>query len=140
MGEAVHRMSEYSNAKEGKMHITGYLHTAIMVTNLDRAKAFYGGVLGLPEVERFLNFPGAWYQLGAYQIHLMVQSQYRHHIDAERPWGRNAHVALSVDDVAQAEAELTMAGCEVRLSSSGRKALFVRDPDGNVLELNQLEV
>lgn len=120
------------------MRITGYLHTAILVADLDRAKAFYGGVLGLTEVERSLKFPGVWYQLGAYQIHLMVQSQHNAHINPERSWGRNAHIALSVDDVAEAESELTTAGYKVRLSSSGRKALFVRDPDGNVLELNQI--
>lgn len=119
------------------MQIIGYLHTAILVADLERAKQFYGGVLGLTEVARSLQFPGAWYQLGDYQIHLMVQAKYQHQISATQKWGRNAHIALSVDDVTEAEAELTAAGYAIRQSSSGRKALFVRDPDGNVLELSQ---
>ncbi|MGB0561202.1 MAG: VOC family protein [Spirulinaceae cyanobacterium] len=122
------------------MQITGYLHTAILVADLERARQFYGGVLGLTEVERTLKFPGVWYQLGDYQIHLMVQEQYQPTLSAEHKWGRNAHIALNVDDIETAKAELVAAGAEIRLSSSGRKALFVRDPDGNVLELSQVEV
>ncbi|NEO85831.1 MAG: glyoxalase [Spirulina sp. SIO3F2] len=122
------------------MQITSYLHTAILVADLERAKQFYGGVLGLKEVARSLKFPGVWYQLGDYQIHLMVQAQYQYLLTSEQKWGRNAHIALSVDDVAEAQAELTAAGYNIRLSSSGRKALFVRDPDGNVLELSQIEI
>ncbi|MEM8641764.1 MAG: VOC family protein [Cyanobacteria bacterium P01_G01_bin.54] len=121
------------------MHITGYLHTAILVANLERAKQFYGGILGLTEVERALKFPGVWYQLGDYQIHLMVQEQYQSAISAEHKWGRNAHIALRVDNLETAKVELVAAGCDIRLSSSGRRALFVRDPDGNVLELSQVE-
>ena len=56
------------------MKITRCLHTAILVSDLAAAEQFYGTVLGLPKIDRVLKFPGAWYQVGDYQIHLMVEA------------------------------------------------------------------
>jgi len=49
--------------------------------------------------------------------------------------GRDRHVALAVSDLAQLIERLNQAGVAYTLSSSGRRALFCRDPDGNALEL-----
>ncbi|HEY9300821.1 MAG TPA: VOC family protein, partial [Phormidium sp.] len=54
------------------MQITQCLHAAILVSDLERAEQFYGNVLGLSKVDRVLKFPGAWYQVGEFQIHLIV--------------------------------------------------------------------
>ena len=54
------------------MQITQCLHAAILVSDLERAEQFYGNVLGLSKMDRVLKFPGAWYQVGAFQIHLIV--------------------------------------------------------------------
>ena len=51
--------------------------------------------------------------------------------------GRNRHIALSVIDLEVAKARLLDSGFPVQMSASGRAALFVRDPDSNVIELNQ---
>jgi glyoxylase I family protein len=48
--------------------------------------------------------------------------------------GRDRHVALAVDDLAQLQARLDAAGIACTQSRSGRRALFCRDPDGNALE------
>jgi catechol 2,3-dioxygenase-like lactoylglutathione lyase family enzyme len=49
-------------------------HVSVCVSDLDRAKRFYGEVLGLPELLRpDLGFPGAWYRVGTNQeLHLIV--------------------------------------------------------------------
>jgi glyoxylase I family protein len=114
------------------------LHTAILVTNLEQAEQFYGEVLGLAKVERSLKYPGAWYQLGDYQIHLMVDATIPSGLHNVEKWGRNGHVAFGVADLDAAKTHLLAHNCPVQVSASGRAALFTQDPDGNVVELSQL--
>jgi catechol 2,3-dioxygenase-like lactoylglutathione lyase family enzyme len=52
------------------MNITESLHTAILVTDLEKAVNFYENVLGLTRIDRPLQYDGVWYQVGDYQIHL----------------------------------------------------------------------
>lgn len=120
------------------MQITKCLHTAILVSDLEKAEEFYGQVLELPKVERSLNYPGAWYQLGEYQIHLIVDSQVKIESFNTKKWGRNAHLAFSVNNIRAAQERLQKKGYPLQLSSSGRPALFTKDADGNVIELSQL--
>ncbi len=118
------------------MQITQCLHTAILVTDLAQAEHFYGTVLGLPKAPRDLKFPGAWYEVGGYQLHLMVGAVPA--LDNPEKWGRNRHIAFSVADLAAAQAQLQAHGCPMQMSASGRAAIFTQDPDGNVIELSQL--
>ncbi len=122
-----------------------HLHTALWVSDLARAEHFYGTVLGIPKVERLpFDFPGAWYQVGSSQIHLIASAGRSPLVAEERmdqgyraeKWGRNPHVALGVDDLEAVKIRLLQEGYEVQQSASGRAALFVRDPDGNVIELS----
>ncbi|MEN9230816.1 MAG: VOC family protein [Thermostichus sp. DG02_5_bins_236] len=114
-----------------------HLHTALWVTDLARAEHFYGTVLGIPKVERLpFNFPGAWYQVGASQIHLIVAEDPVDQGCRAEKWGRNPHLALGVDDLEALKTRLLQAGYGVQMSASGRAALFVQDPDGNVIELS----
>ncbi|ARV58562.1 glyoxalase [Nostocales cyanobacterium HT-58-2] len=118
------------------MQITQCLHTAILVSDLQRAEHFYGKVLALPKVERSLKYPGAWYQVGNYQIHLIVAPSVPTAAQNEK-WGRNPHVALSVADLDVAKQQLLDHNCLIQPSASGRPALFTKDPDGNIIELSQ---
>jgi glyoxylase I family protein len=118
------------------MQITQSLHTAIVVTNLERSEHFYGKVLGLAKIDRNLKYPGAWYQIGNYQIHLIVSSFVPTENQTEK-WGRNPHVAFSVVDLETAKAELLNQNYPIQASASGRPAIFTKDPDGNIIELSQ---
>ena len=118
------------------MQITHCLHAALLVANLARAEWFYGTVLGLPKVERKLNYPGAWYQVGAFQLHLIEDRSVQVRLQNPEKWGRNSHVAFGVTDLEAVKVRLAAHGCSVQLSSSGRAALFVQDPDGNTIELS----
>jgi glyoxylase I family protein len=124
------------------MKITHYLHTAILVSDLAKAEQFYGGVLGLSKIDRILKYPGAWYELGPIQVHLIVDATLNakdsSKLQNAEKWGRNPHLALAVEDLATAKAALIAVGCELQLSASGRPALFTQDPDGNVVELTQV--
>ncbi|MEM9541349.1 MAG: VOC family protein [Cyanobacteria bacterium P01_E01_bin.42] len=120
------------------MKITQCLHTALLVSDLDRAKHFYGTILGLPPAQRFLSFPGAWYQIGDYQIHLITNLDFIGGIYNREKWGRNAHIAFDVDNLNELEQRLQAEQWPLQRSSSGRLAIFIQDPDGNVIEVNQL--
>jgi catechol 2,3-dioxygenase-like lactoylglutathione lyase family enzyme len=122
------------------MKITSYLHTAILVSDLEKAEHFYSDILGLSQVERSLNFEGIWYQIGDYQIHLIVDSNFENNRHNFEKIGRNPHLALAVDDLELAKKSLESAGFAVSLSASGRKALFTQDPDGNIIEIQQLMI
>ncbi len=114
-----------------------YLHAAILVSDLEAAEHFYGTILGLPKVDRPMKFPGAWYQIGDQQLHLIVSPGYQAPSVNEEKWGRNPHVAFGVADLEAAKAQLQAHNCPIQTSASGRAALFARDPDGNVVELAQ---
>ncbi|MEC4880500.1 MAG: VOC family protein [Scytonema sp. PMC 1070.18] len=118
------------------MQITQSLHTAIIVTDLERAEHFYSKVLGLSKIERTLKYPGAWYQVGSYQLHLIVAPSVPNEPQHEK-WGRNPHIAFSVADLDIAKQQLIDHNCPIQPSASGRPAVFTKDPDGNIIELGQ---
>jgi len=120
------------------MQILKCLHTAVPVSDLAKSEHFYGVVLGLVKVDRQLRFPGAWYQVDDYQIHLIqVDRLEKLPNDLPEKWGRGHHMALSVADLETAKQDLRSHGCEVQVSASGRAALFVLDPDRNIIELSE---
>ena len=61
------------------LHITSLHHVAVCVTDIARSKSFYGGILGLKEVDRpAFPFEGAWYEMGdGRQLHLIVHEHPR---------------------------------------------------------------
>ena len=117
--------------------ITGILHATFLTGDLPGSRAFYEGVLGLrPDPNRpALGYDGVWYNVAAgQQIHLMLLPNPEAGLQRPAHGGRDRHVALSVDGIAELAARLDSAGIPYTRSSSGRSALFCRDPDGNALE------
>jgi catechol 2,3-dioxygenase-like lactoylglutathione lyase family enzyme len=99
-----------------------------------KARPFYAGVLGLPELAKpaaLASRGGAWFQAGAVQLHLGVEADFRP--------ARKAHPALVVADLAAVLARARAAGAEVREDDPDpdprRRRAFVFDPFGNRLEL-----
>ncbi|ABG52561.1 MAG: VOC family protein [Trichodesmium sp. St16_bin4-tuft] len=119
------------------MEITQSIHAALLVSDLKKAQHFYGQILGLSKVDRPLNFPGTWYQVGNFQIHLIVSSEIIPDIVNPEKLGRNRHLAFSIIDLEKAKTKLLANNCPIQGSASGRAALFTQDPDGNIIELNQ---
>lgn len=98
------------------------------------ARAFYAGLLGLPEAEKPANLAGrggCWFVSGAVKIHLGVEKDFRP--------ARKAHPAFLVDDVRAAAARLTAAGCVLTEDEplAGYDRVYVYDPFGNRIELMQ---
>ena len=113
------------------------LHVALLVSDLDRAKGFYTDILGLAEAPRSLTFPGYWFQVGDFQIHLMQVDGWQAPCPRPDKWGRNPHLALQVDDLDALKTRLQTHDYPVQMSASGRAALFTQDLDGNIVEVSQ---
>ncbi|NES84397.1 MAG: glyoxalase [Moorea sp. SIO2B7] len=120
------------------MQIIKHLHTAILVSNLEVAENFYSNVLGLSKIDRILKYPGAWYQVGDFQIHLILHSNLKTDLQNKEKWGRNPHIAIAVINLDEAKERLQAYGVPIQISASGRAALFTQDPDGNIIEISQV--
>lgn len=116
--------------------INELLHVSLLVSDLDRARAFYEHVLELiPSSSRpEMVFDGVWYEIGAQQIHLLVLPNPDPVAGRPEHGGRDRHIALGVNDLNRLKSALEQAGIPYTRSKSGREALFCRDPDGNALE------
>lgn len=122
------------------MKIHSLLHSSLLVEDLARARAFYEGVLGLQaSLERpAMSFEGVWYELGKQQIHLLCLPSPEKGLVRPEHGGRDRHVALGVDSVAELASRLDAAEIPYTRSRSGRAALFCRDPDDNALEFVEI--
>ena len=114
-------------------------HISFVIANLESSLEFYKKILELKidESRPNLSFDGCWLTINeTQQIHLMLVDNYD---PIERPehGGRDRHAAFKVRDLEQITVRLDNNNITYTLSKSGRKALFVRDPDGNTLEIMQ---
>jgi glyoxylase I family protein len=127
------------------LHIETIHHVAVPVTDLARAKAFYGDVLGLTEIPRpAFSFAGAWYQVddAGRHIHLIVVDR-RPVNDDVRLDKADGHFALRVKGFSQARAYLEAQGVPMRVTINGPTGypqIHIMDPDQNVIEINAEEV
>jgi catechol 2,3-dioxygenase-like lactoylglutathione lyase family enzyme len=109
---------------------------SVPVTDVERAKQFYGEILGLPEIEHpEQGFPE--YQLGEnVSLYLLDMEK----IGSSFTGPHTASIAIRVPDVAAAQKELEAKGVEF-----GGEALDTgvchmgafKDPDGNSLMLHR---
>ena len=119
------------------MNVTGLLHVAILISDLEAAKQFYEGILGLKQKPRpNLDSPGVWYNVGDLELHLIVTTQQLLSAN-ERP-NKDSHLALAVEDYELIKKELKEAGVPFGESSARTPQIFVRDPDGNLIELQKM--
>lgn len=127
--------------------IVAYDHVGIRVSDRRRAIAFYEA-LGF--VER-ADFPGheanEMVSADGVGINLIFNGARRRHAanvlhDEAIKWPGVTHPAFVVDDLAVLQARLDRLGIIVTEGphriGPRRIALFIRDPDGNVLEFNEL--
>jgi lactoylglutathione lyase len=127
--------------------ITSIAHVGIRVADLERSRQFYGllgfefvaGPLGSEPVA-ILEHPAG------IEINLILNAQREraHNILMEEPvkHAGYTHIALTCSDIDRARANLEAAGISISggpvTFPNGHRAIFVRDPDRNVVELHQV--
>lgn len=117
------------------MAIIGLDHVQIAIPTggEDRARAFYGDLLGMHEVPKPENLSptGCWFERGGVSLHIGV--------DPDFVPAKKAHPALLVDNLAALREKLTMAGCATHDDRpvGGYDRFFTFDPFGNRIEVMQ---
>ena len=120
-----------------KINITRLNHVQICVPRggEERARAFYGGVLGLTELEKpevLKKNGGLWYEVADIQLHVGVE-------DAAGEPGKR-HPAFEVEDLRGVRAYLVGRGVRVKdeppVPGAERFSFF--DPFGNRIEFLEL--
>jgi len=116
-------------------------HVSLCVTDLERARHFYGAVVGLRELPRpDLGFPGAWYAVGdSQELHLIVHPPSKTRRGTTEIDGRDGHFAMRVSSYAETLARLRDHQVPLIESPNNKTPwaqIYVTDPDGNVIEFN----
>lgn len=113
--------------------VTHLDHVSVLITDVERSRRFYGGLLGLKEIARprTFDFMVVWYDLGGQHLHLLLKPR----PDTVSP----RHFALRVADVAEARAHFRAHGVDTEETTPipGADRFFVRDPDENRIEVIQ---
>lgn len=100
-------------------------NVAVHVPDLDRALAFYGGVLGFPVIERTPEL--VVFETGSFRLFV-------------KRGGRKARrfiPALQVPDCRRARTYLKRAGCRIVHEWPSGKAAYFQDPFGLVLDITE---
>ncbi|HEX8836114.1 MAG TPA: VOC family protein [Candidatus Acidoferrum sp.] len=116
------------------MRVLGVDHVQIAMPkgSEDRARGFYGEVLGMKEIPKpqaLAGRGGCWFAAGAAQVHLGAEEDFRP--------AKKAHPALLVEGLDEILAKCRAAGLPSRPDAEidGRRRVHVFDPFGNRLEL-----
>ena len=118
------------------MLVRGVNHISFAVRDLERARGFYEGVLGLETIDRpDFGIPGRWYQAVDTQVHLIEVPE---GVDTgSPPPGLSPlanHQAFAIEDYAKVREHFRSHGVEVLETNPEAGQMWVRDPDGHLLE------
>ena len=125
------------------------VHPTIPCTNLERARAFYEGVLGLPVVREEVQMHGVFYRVGNGYLNIFERESASAGHTVANFLLSSAELDAAVDALlakgvtfdtweipGMAESPFDARG--VLTTPDGQSGAWFRDPDGNVLALTNL--
>jgi len=120
------------------------LHTMLRTGDLDRSIQFYTEILGMKLLRR-KDYPGGEFTLaflgyGDESAHTVIELTYNWGVDRYEIGTGYGHIAIEVDDVYQAAAEVKTRGGKILREAGPMNAgttiiAFIEDPDGYPIEL-----
>jgi catechol 2,3-dioxygenase-like lactoylglutathione lyase family enzyme len=127
-------------------------HINIVVKDVEAAKRFYCGVLGMADVPRHpsFTFPGAWLRSGSAEIHLIQEDVATHApgdlsyavaASTDKDLAFSRHFSLVIDDTSKLVERLRAHGIPIAFGPVDRRGGLVQtyayDPDGHLVEFTQ---
>lgn len=118
------------------MRATGFNHVSVHAHDLDESARFYTEIFGIEEIPTpNFPFPVRWMRLGDLQLHLF---------ESEEPAPKGHHFGINVDDFEAAYQKVTELGVREKKGffskvyelPDGAVQMYIRDPAGNMVELN----
>ncbi len=122
------------------MRTTGFTHVSVHAHDLDESVRFYQELFGMEEIPTpSFPFPVRWLRVGDLQLHLF---------ESEEKAPRAHHFGLDVDDFEAAYLKAQEMGVtegegyfsKVYELPDGAVQLYLRDPSGNMVEVNWPDV
>ena len=120
------------------------LHTMLRTGNLERSIQFYTEILGMKLLRR-QDYPAGEFTLaflgyGDESSHTVIELTYNWGVDHYEVGSGYGHIAIEVDDVYQATAEVKNRGGKILREAGPMNAgttiiSFIQDPDGYPIEL-----
>jgi catechol 2,3-dioxygenase-like lactoylglutathione lyase family enzyme len=117
------------------MKLIGTHHINLPTPNFESVKAFYTETLGFPIVHAWPDAKIIFIDLGSTWLEVADRSNATAHVPAT---GGFAHIALHVENVDEAVAELVAKGVPIHTQPKDFQDIrlaFIQDPDGNMVEL-----
>lgn len=111
-----------------------HIQLAMPAGGEDRARAFWGGLLGMiedPKPEPLAGRGGCWFRCGPIRLHIGVEAEFSPQ--------RKAHPAFTVEDLTGLAASLETVGDAIKWDEAlpDRKRFYTADPFGNRIEFIQ---
>ena len=122
------------------MRAKGFTHVSIHAHDLEESVRFYKDFFGMEEVPSpEFSSPVRWLRVGDLQLHLFL---------SEDPAPARHHFALDVDDFEAAYTRASETGARVQSGTystvrelpDGAVQMYLRDPAGNLVEINWPDV
>jgi catechol 2,3-dioxygenase-like lactoylglutathione lyase family enzyme len=118
--------------RAGHIVTLDHIQLAMPPSREAEARAFYTGILGLPERAKppeLAKRGGCWFERGPLKVHLGVEAEFRP--------ARKAHPAFLVERLGALTAALEAAGHRIARDEPlpGYDRIFTDDPFGNRIEL-----
>jgi len=120
-------------------HFSGIDHHSVIISDIDKSRHFYADVLGLEEdISRpEMSYDGLWFKVGNEAIHCLLLKNPDPVEDRPEHGGRDRHVCLWGSNINALVDRLEHYYINYTRSTSGRRAIFFRDPDGNAIEVKE---
>jgi catechol 2,3-dioxygenase-like lactoylglutathione lyase family enzyme len=122
-------------------------HVGVISDDVPRLSRFYEEVIGLepkqtPPAQSRLMMDFRWLRLGEHELHVVERSPgFERRAGVSINPSLQPHFAVRVDDMEALKRRLEASGTEWvdwgRIGIAGLNQIFVRDPDGNVVEFEQ---
>ncbi|GAA2737212.1 hypothetical protein GCM10009867_23530 [Pedococcus aerophilus] len=134
---AVARRSDTAASPDAGAHVVGLHHVQVACPagSEDALRAFYGDLVGLPEIPKppaLTARGGVWFRVGPHELHCGVEEGFAP--------ARKAHPAIAVRDVDALAATLAARGGDITWDEAipGTRRFHTADPVGNRVEFQQV--